>query len=69
MEPPDEERPKKRRKKRRPSESDLRLFVRQYARKAKRGIDPNDRHYSREVERKIKQMKPEDVDRLMRGDG
>ena len=60
--------PKKRRKKRRVTEADVGLFLRQYGRKAHPGHDPNDRSYSREIEKKIKQMKAEDVDRLMRGE-
>jgi hypothetical protein len=54
----DESRPKKRRKKRRVTEADVGLFLRQYGRKAQHGHDPNDRHYSREVEKKIKQWRP-----------
>jgi len=63
-----ESQPKKRRKKRRVSEADMGLFLRQYGRKAHRGHDPNDRAYSRDVEKKIKRMKAEDVDRLIRGE-
>jgi hypothetical protein len=65
---PTEGRSRKRRKKRRVSETDMSLFLRQYGRKARRGYDPNDRSYSRDVEKKIKRMKPEDVDLLMRGE-
>jgi len=64
-----ESQPKRRRKKRRLSEADVGLFVHQYGRKAHPNSDPNDRHYSRIVEKKIKRMKAEDVDRLMRGEG
>ena len=64
----DEPRPKKRRKKRRVSEADVGLFLRQYGRKAHRGHDPNDRSYSRDVEKKIKRMKAEELDKLIRGD-
>ena len=63
-----ESQPKKRRKKRRLSEADVGLFLRQYGRKAHRGSDPNDRAYSRDVEKKVKRMKAEDVDRLIRGE-
>lgn len=59
---------KKRRKTRRLTEADLGLFVKQYGRKARKGFDPNDRDYSREVEQKIKKMKAEDIDRLLRGE-
>jgi hypothetical protein len=64
----DELQPKKRRKKRQVSEADVGLFLRQYGRKAHRGHDPNDRSYSRHVEKKIKRMKAEELDKLMRGE-
>ena len=44
------------------------LFAQQYGRKAQRGVEPNDRRYSREMERKLKQLKPERLDLLMRDD-
>ena len=50
------------------TEADLSLFIRQYARKAHRGHDPNDRGYCREVEKRVKRMPPEEVDRLIRGE-
>jgi hypothetical protein len=59
---------KKRRRNRSVSEQDMSAFLRQYRRKAQPGKEPNDRHYSRDVEKKIKQMSAEDIDRLMRGD-
>jgi hypothetical protein len=65
---PGDDRPKRRRKRRRLSEADVGLFIQKYGRKAHPKFDPNDRHYSRDVESKIKRMKPEDLDRLMRGD-
>jgi hypothetical protein len=43
-------------------------FVNQYGRKAQKGIEPNDRRYSRKVERQLKGMKPESLDRLLRDD-
>jgi len=45
---------------------DVGLFVKKYARKAARGIDPNDRSYDRKVQKRIRKMKAEDVDKLMR---
>ena len=66
--PDPESRPKKRRKKRRVTEADVGLFLRQYGRKAHHGHDPNDRRYSRDVEKKIRGMKAEEVDRLIRGE-
>jgi len=42
-------------------------FVRLYGRKARKGgLDPNDRGYDRDVEKQIKAMKPEELDRLLR---
>jgi hypothetical protein len=44
-------------------------FMRQYQRKAQGGTtEPNDRHYSRKFERKLKRMKPEELDELLHGD-
>jgi uncharacterized protein (TIGR02996 family) len=50
------------------AEADLALFLRQDARKAEAGHDPNDRGYDRELEERVKRMSPEDLDRLMRGE-
>ena len=44
------------------------VFTQQYGRKAQRGVEPNDRRYSREMERKLKQLRPEQLDLLMRDD-
>ena len=46
----------------------LRNFVQQYERKAQKGTDPNDRRYDREIEKSIKCMKPDELDRLLRDD-
>jgi hypothetical protein len=44
-------------------------FMRQYQRKSQGGItEPNDRQYSRKLERKLKRMKPEGLDELLHGD-
>ena len=43
-------------------------FLRQYQRKAQKGVEPNDRKYDREVERIIRRLKPEDLDVLLNGD-
>lgn len=43
-------------------------FLRQYRRKAQRGMEPNDRPYDRKVEQQIKRMRPEDFSDLMAGD-
>jgi hypothetical protein len=47
----------------------VRTFVQQYARKAHRGHDPNDRRYNRDAEKSIKRMRPDELDRLLRDDG
>jgi uncharacterized protein (TIGR02996 family) len=57
-----------RRSRREAREADVALFLRQYARKAEKTGDPNDRRYSRAVEEAVKRMKPEELDRLMRGE-
>jgi hypothetical protein len=44
------------------------IFVQQYGRKAQRGVEPNDRRYSRELEMFLKQLRPEELDWLMRDD-
>jgi len=46
----------------------LGAFLQQYQRKAQRGAEPNDRHYDRNLEAKLKRMKPEDLSRLMSDD-
>ena len=43
------------------------VFLKQYARKAHAGHDPNDRKYDRRIEAMIKRMKPEELDQLMHG--
>ena len=45
------------------------LFLQQYKRKAQSGAEPNDRHYDRKIERYIRRMKPEELDKLLNGDG
>ena len=40
-------------------------FVRQYARKAQRGTEPNDRRYSRKVEKVMRQLRPEDLSEIL----
>lgn len=45
---------------------DLATFLRQYRRKSDAPHDPNDRHYDRELEAKIKRLKPEELDALLR---
>lgn len=43
-------------------------FAKAYARKAQKRREPNDRHYSRELEQKLKRLRPEELDRLLRDD-
>lgn len=50
------------------SESELALFLRQYGRKAPHRGEPNDRSYSRDIERRVKRMSPEDLSHLMHND-
>ena len=44
----------------------VRRFVNEYGRKAQKGIEPNDRRYSRDVEKGAKRMKAEQLDALLR---
>ena len=44
----------------------LQHFAEQYARKAQRGKEPNDRKYARKVEKIVKRMDPEQLDSLLR---
>ena len=43
-------------------------FIEQYARKSQKGGEPNDRRYDRRLEAKIKRLRPEYLDRLLRDD-
>lgn len=43
-------------------------FAKAYARKAQKRREPNDRRYSWELEQKLKRMRPEELDRLLRDD-
>lgn len=47
---------------------ELGLFIQQYARKAQKGWDPNDRSYDRKLEQKMKQLKPEKLSELLTED-
>ncbi len=48
--------------------AEVSAFLRQYARKAQAGYDPNDRHYSRKIEEMVKRMRAEDLDSLLNGE-
>ncbi|MCZ8377069.1 MAG: hypothetical protein O9342_16985 [Beijerinckiaceae bacterium] len=44
----------------------LNVFIKKYARKKQPGHDPNDRSYDPRVEQKIRRIKPEILDSLLR---
>ena len=48
-------------------QAEIGAFLKQYARKAHAGHDPNDRPYDRRIEAMVKRMKPEELDELMHG--
>ncbi|WP_250461286.1 hypothetical protein [Microbulbifer litoralis] len=48
-------------------EGEIGAFMKQYARKAYPGWDPNDRSYDRKLEEKIKHMNPEELSELLYG--
>ena len=43
----------------------LSAFVQQYRRKAQRGVEPNDRNYSREAEETMKRLPPEELSAVL----
>jgi hypothetical protein len=47
---------------------ELGVFLRQYARKAQKNREPNDRRYDRDVAKQLQQMSSEELDRLLRDD-
>ncbi|HBG18672.1 MAG TPA: hypothetical protein DDY32_05200 [Desulfobulbaceae bacterium] len=49
-------------------ESQIGAFDRQYKRKAQKGVEPNDRRYDRNFEKKIKRMPPEELSDLLYGE-
>ena len=68
-----EQKPKARRhpnrdQKRSLSAADISVFVQQYGRKAQKGVEPNDRRFNEDVERRVKRMDPVVLDHLMRDD-
>ncbi len=40
-------------------------FVRMYGRKAQRGVEPNDRKYSRKTESAMKHLRPEELSEML----
>ena len=45
--------------------SNISQFVKEYGRKAQRGLEPNDRQYDRKVEKLIKRMDPKELSELL----
>jgi hypothetical protein len=45
--------------------AELSAFAQQYKRKAQRGVEPNDRGYSREAEELMKRLSPEELSALL----
>ncbi len=43
-------------------------YLRDVGRQRQKGQEPNDRKHDRRMERKLKRMDPEEVDRLFRGE-
>ena len=46
----------------------LAAFVQQYRRKSQRGLEPNDRKYSREAESQMKRLAPEELSAVLSGE-
>lgn len=49
--------------------AEIDLYLKQVARPAQKGQEPNDRRYDREIEREFRRMKPEALADLLKGDG
>ena len=47
---------------------ELGSFVQKYGRKAQKGVEPNDRRYSAEIEERVKRLPPEELSELLSGD-
>jgi hypothetical protein len=45
--------------------AELAAFAQQYQRKAQRGVEPNDRSYSREAEELMKRLSPEELSAVL----
>jgi hypothetical protein len=54
-------------KRKRRLESEIGVFIRQYARKHYPNHDPNDRRYDRKIEKIVRHMSAAELDELMRG--
>ena len=55
-------------KKRALKAADLDVFVKKYGRKAQKRGEPNDRHFDRKTEKRIKRMNPVELDMILRDD-
>jgi hypothetical protein len=68
----DQDKPRRKRlnadKKRALNAAHVQRFVTQYGRRAQKGVEPNDRRFDEKVERRVKQMKPDRLDQLLRED-
>jgi len=42
-------------------------YLRQIGRQAQKGVEPNDRGFDHKLDKKLRRMRPEDVDALFRG--
>ncbi|OYO30313.1 hypothetical protein CD932_03575 [Janthinobacterium sp. PC23-8] len=51
-----------------PLAAEMGRFVQQYARKAHKNWDPDDRSHDRKLEAKMKRLSPEDMSDLLSGD-
>jgi hypothetical protein len=47
---------------------EIATFLRLYGRKAQKRREPNDRSYDPAIERELRRLKPEELDRLMNGE-
>jgi hypothetical protein len=47
---------------------ELGTFLRLYGRRAQKGREPNDRPYDPTIERELRRLKPEELDKLINGD-
>jgi hypothetical protein len=45
--------------------AELAVFAQQYKRKAQRGVEPNDRGYSREAEELMKRLSPDELSAVL----
>jgi hypothetical protein len=46
--------------------SALQVFAKKYGRKAQKGVEPNDRHFDERIAGRVRRMKAEELDQLLR---